>query len=116
VRAASLSVLLHPSMAAAQYFESSARHTLNYDEYAEKLLTVLSQNGAPKLLMEAMRKMDNSITKDRAYTAPEALNDSLDKTRLFEAFCDLDLLATTGPTSPRRGWQSAACRFFEENR
>lgn len=95
---------------------SPARHTLTYEEYADKLLAVLAENGAPEVLMEAMTKMDNAIVKDRAYTAPEALNDSMDKTKLFEAFCDLDLLATTGPTSPRRSWQNAACHFFEEYR
>ncbi|GAQ90387.1 hypothetical protein KFL_006340070 [Klebsormidium nitens] len=88
------------------FFDTSARRTLSFEEYSQGLMDVLAKNGAPKVLLDAMTKVEEAILRDRVYTAPEALCDSVDKTRLFEAFCDLDLLSTSGaPASPRKPWQ-----------
>lgn len=97
-------------------FDASHRHTLTFEDYSSELSDVLERAGAPTVLIDALKKVEETIMHDRAYTAPEAMNDAADKTRLFEAFCDLDLMTAEAGESPRTQWRPAACRFFEENR
>jgi hypothetical protein len=97
-------------MADSPLFDTEERHTLTFDEYSTKLIGILTANGAPSALVDAMRELEERILRDRVYRAPEVLCDSIDKTRLFRLFCDL------APEAPITPWQEAARLFFEENR
>lgn len=97
------------------FHAASSRHTLSFEEYALQLTETLSGPRAPKVLIDGLRRMEEVIMYNRAYTAPEALNDAADKMRMFEAFCELEPMALCKDLYAKTAWRKSIVQFLEDN-
>jgi hypothetical protein len=90
--------------------ESESRNVMTYQEYSRGLINLLTRFKAPDDVIEGVISMDQWITIDISYKAPEAQNTARDNIRLFNTFCNLD----KSPSTSRHEWQNQARDFFEK--
>lgn len=89
---------------------TDTRAVISYEEYSRSLIQILTQFEAPQRIRDGVIAMDQWITNDMCYKAPEARNSARDKRKLFDTFCSLD-----SATKKKNERQLKAAAFFEKH-